>query len=226
MAGRWLACADRDQAGRSVAQVIGTALRKALQQRERARLVLSGGSTPLQAFEWLSAAQLDWSRVDVLPSDERCVAVDHPDSNAGMLRARLLQGPAAAARLHALYRPGTDAAADTAADIAVLRPFDCVLLGMGADGHFASLFPDFEDLDEALDLASPETLVNVRTAASPHPRLSLTLAALCDTTCMLLLIFGADKRAVYETAATGDPRLPISALLTIDNLPLTTVWAP
>lgn len=222
MAARWLACADREQAGRAVAERIEIALRNTLAQRQRARLVLSGGSTPLHAFECLSAAQFDWSRVDLLPSDERCVMEDHPDSNAGMLRARLMQGPAAAARLHPLYRPGAEATAE----IAALRPFDCVLLGMGADGHFASLFPDFDGLDEALDAASPESLVSVRTAASPHPRLSLTLAALRDTPCLLLLIFGADKRAVYEAAAAGDARLPISALLASDDLPLTTVWAP
>ena len=222
MAARWLACADREQAGRAMAERIETSLREALAQDGRACLVLSGGSSPAHTLDCLSTAQLDWSRVDILPSDERCVAEDHPDSNAGMLRARLLQGPAAAARLHPLYRPGVDASAA----IAALRPFDCVLLGMGADGHFASLFPDFDGLDEALDPASPETLLSVRTAASPHPRLSLTLAALCDTPCLLLLLFGADKRAVYEAAAAGKARLPISALLAIDDLPLTTVWAP
>lgn len=222
MAARWLACADREQAARSVADAIALALTRALEAQPSASLVVSGGSTPARTFELLSRADLDWRRVAVLPSDERCVAEDHPDSNARMIRERLLRGPAAAARLLPLYQPGQA----SPPDIGHLLPFSCVLLGMGADGHFASLFPDFDGLREALDPSTPPRALAVRTAASPHPRISLSLSALARTPSLLLLFFGEDKRAVYEAALAGDAAYPVAALLGCDDLPLTTVWAP
>jgi 6-phosphogluconolactonase len=221
MAVRWLACEDREQAAQTVAELISSALAKALAVQSSASLVVSGGSTPARTFELLSDARLAWPQVSVLPSDERCVPAEHPDSNAGMIRARLLRGPAADARLLPLYSAG-----EPAPDLGVLLPFSCVLLGMGADGHFASLFPDFDELHEALDIAAPPRIVEVRTAASPHPRVSLSLSALVRTPCLLLLMFGEDKRSVYEAALAGETEFPVAALLGQADLPLTTVWAP
>ena len=110
----------------------------------QATLVLSGGSSPIDLFERLALIELDWSRVTVLPSDERWVATDQPESNEAALREHLLYGPGNAARLFGLYRDkGTpdDATSQLDAELRQLpRPFDAVVLGMGEDGHTASLF--------------------------------------------------------------------------------------
>jgi 6-phosphogluconolactonase len=222
MAATWLACADREQAAQAVADLIAKTLRDTLAAQQRARLVVSGGTTPGRSFELLSRATLDWSRVDVLPSDERCVRQDHADSNAGLIRRSLLQGAAASAQLVPLFDPQSP----DLPELGGYRPFSCVLLGMGADGHFASLFPDFDGLASALDPANTVALLEVRTQASPHPRRSLTLAALADAASTVLLFFGADKRAVYEAALAGAGEYPVASLLQLPALNLTTVWAP
>jgi len=139
-----------------------------------------------------------------------------------LIRECLLQGAASGAQLLPLYQPGQD----TPPDLGHLLPFSCALLGMGADGHFASLFPDFDGLTEALDVAAPPRTVAVHTAASPHPRISLSLSALVRSQCVVLLMFGEDKRAVYQAALAGEAFYPVTALLALDDLPLTTVWAP
>jgi 6-phosphogluconolactonase len=97
---------------------------------------------------------------------------------------------------------------------------------MGEDGHFASLFPDFEDLEEALDPESRDQCVMVRTAGSPYLRISLTLSALLDSNSIVLLFFGQAKRRVFEAAAAGASNYPVAALLAQDTVPVTVIWAP
>jgi 6-phosphogluconolactonase len=227
---RLLEHADRAAASRAAADLLARGLRADLARCDQASLVVSGGSTPGACFECLAAAQLDWARVVVAPSDERWVPADHVDSNEGLVRRRLLRQQAAAARLLPFYRSGLrpeQAAAHIEADLATIRqPFSAVLLGMGEDGHFASLFPDFEGLSEALDPTGPAASVLVRTAASPHPRISLTLAALHDTPCPVLLFFGAKKRPVFEAARAGDERYPVAALLHRCTATISAIWAP
>jgi len=223
------AFADRAAASSATAGILEESLRRDLQRRGRAALVVSGGSSPAAAFRQLSAAPVDWRQVAVTLSDERWVPAEDPASNAGMLRRDLLRGPAAAARLVPLFRPGmpaSQAAPLVEQDLLALpRPFSCVLLGMGEDGHFASLFPDFDGLAEALDPEGRVQCVAVSTAASPFPRVSLTLAALLDTALVLLLIFGSAKQGVYE-AALGGAAYPVTALLQQGAVPVTVVWAP
>lgn len=223
------ACADRQAASRAAAECLAGRLRDDLEQGGHGSLVLSGGTTPGACFDLLSAAALDWARVTIVPSDERWVPADDPGSNEGLIRSRLLQGKAAAARLLPLYRPGLDPATAPAAverDLrALAQPFSAVLLGMGADGHFASLFPDYAGLARALDPAADERCTLVRTAGSPWLRISLTLAALLQTSLIALLFFGADKRAVFEQALAGTGAYPVQSLLTQSAVPVTVFWA-
>jgi 6-phosphogluconolactonase len=97
---------------------------------------------------------------------------------------------------------------------------------MGEDGHFASLFPDFEDLQKALDPGGRAQCITVQTTASPHLRISLTLSALLNSRHIVLLIFGEVKRRVFEAANNGDSPYPIESLLHHARSPLTVVWAP
>jgi 6-phosphogluconolactonase len=224
------ACANRQAASRAAAERLAAQLREDLEHRESASLVVSGGTTPETCFDLLSEAALDWARVTIVPSDERWVPAGDPHSNEGLIRRRLLRGKAGAARLLPLYRPGLDPAAAPAAverDLAGLGDqFSGVLLGMGADGHFASLFPDFEALPQAVDPDAKTQCVVVHTAGSPLLRISLTLAALVKTPQIALLFFGDEKRAVFEAADGGDARLPVAALLAQEAVPVAVLWAP
>lgn len=221
---------DRMTASEAVAEGMRAALARDLDGQERASLVVSGGSTPVHCFTALSQAPLDWSRVSVFMSDERCVPPDHPDSNEAMVRRTLATGQAVGADVVPVYRDGEDVAGMCGALerrlAAETGPFATVLLGMGEDGHFASLFPDFQDLATGLDLDSGKACLPVATAASPHPRITLTLPTLVRTGELVLLVFGEAKRAVLEDAAAGQGDYPVQALLAQDRTPVKIAWAP
>ena len=216
-------------AERLAADVAGR-LRDAIAARGTASLVVSGGSTPRPFLEALARASLDWSRVLVTLADERWVAVDHPDSNAALVRRTLLTGEAGKARLIELTtaaatpEEGLDAVAARLAEVP--RPFDVVVLGMGGDGHTASLFPDAPELEHAMTTTDSPV-------AAAHPpsvtqaRVTLTRAALVDSAARLLHVTGRDKRDVLERALADEPRLaPIARVL--DERPdgVTIYWAP
>ena len=196
----------------------------------RASLVVSGGSTPGPCFDLMSATTLDWSRVTVVPSDERMVPPDHADSNEQLIRKRLLKDQASDGKFLPLFRTGADVSRVpllVEKDLAkITQPLSAVLLGMGEDGHFASLFPDFDGLQQALDPNSKNSCTLVQTAGSPHLRISLTLSALLNCTHTVLLIFGEAKRGVFEAARRGGSAYPIEALLRLTRKPLTVIWAP
>ena len=223
---------SRADASVAAAELLASLIRKALTSTPAAQasLVVSGGTTPGPCFDLLSAEQLDWSRVTVLPSDERWVAADHPDSNERLIRERLLRGRAAEGKVLSFFRADVDAAQAPSLierDLSALtQPFSATLLGMGEDGHFASLFPDFDGLPGALDPHGMAACVMVQTAGSPHLRISLTLSTLLNAEHTLLLIFGEAKRAVFESAYAGGSAYPVEALLHQSRHPLTVIWAP
>lgn len=204
---------DRSTASRAAADVLAAALSHRLATSAGAVLAVSGGTTPGQCLSELAERPLNWARVRVTLTDERCVPADHPDSNEGMVRRRLLVGRAAAARFVRLQ--GTEMSAFS-------EPFACVLVGMGEDGHFASVFPDADNLDEALDLESDACCLPVRTEASPFARISMTLARLVNSDELVLLAFGAAKRRVLEAPGA----YPVGRLLAQTRLPVRVMWAP
>jgi 6-phosphogluconolactonase len=196
----------------------------------RARFAATGGSTPRAAYERLRNWPIDWSRVDITLGDERWAPPASPDSNQGMLEAELLKGGAAAARFVPLWSDEASpeqAAAEAETGIASLLPFDLVLLGMGEDGHFASLFPGSPALAEGLDPAAPRLCIAVPAGdpAPALPRISLTLRALLDARLIVLLITGEAKRRTLEAALAGAD-LPARALLLQDRAPVRILWAP
>lgn len=221
--------ATRDEASRAAAKFIAGRLRDRLAAEGDAAIVVSGGSTPVRCFEQLSNAELEWSRIRVVLSDERWLPPAHPDSNERLIRAHLLRGRAAAASLLPVFAGGSSPAercTELDAAWSVLpHPFACTLLGMGSDGHFASLFPDADNLALGLDPASGRSFLPVTTAASPHARITMTLPALLRTNAVLLLIFGNDKREVCAAAAAGDDSLPAAALFAQRQTPVHVYWA-
>ncbi len=219
----------REEASVAAAERIAAALRRRLDAGLATSLVVSGGTTPARCFAALADTELNWSDVTIIASDDRWVPADHEDSNEKLIRDTLLVEHAADATLFGYYaddKTFEHRCRELDAEIRFMPfPFACSLLGMGADGHFASLFPDAENLETGLDLESHTLCLPVRTAASPHVRVSLTLAALSRSDEIILLFFGDDKRAVFEEAVHDDI-YPVSRLLRQKRAPVHTYWAP
>lgn len=220
----------REQASVAAANHINAALKKRLELQPEASLVVSGGTSPVQCLTELAASDVDWQRVHVLLSDERWVAPDSEDSNERLIHETLLQGKGAEARLHPMFSDSFSLEERCELFEETIRtlpfPFACSLVGMGEDGHFASLFPDADNLDEGLDVDSWHLCLPIITAASPHPRLTLSLAALSRSDVVVLLIFGDKKREVYERAKADANAYPVSRLLLQKRAPVRLFWAP
>lgn len=223
----WHEAPDATTLSRQLADWVAARLRAALGERKRALLVVSGGSTPVPFFEALSQAELDWSGVTVTLADERCLPPQHPDSNAHLVQQHLLRGRAQAAHWLPLFDPAQPSpeAACRHAEAALAAPHwpaDVVVLGMGADGHTASLFPHAPELKEALDAGPGPRCVAVAAPTLPNvpvPRLSLSARALLDARALAIHITGPAKAALLRQAwASGegaelDARWPIRLAL-------------
>lgn len=207
---------DRDLLAIDLANVLAGELEECLLTHDHASFAVPGGTTPGPIFDALCAADLDWGRVHILPSDERCVAQDDPRSNALLIRERLMTGRAAAAQFLPLFTPSETpeaGIADIQANLERELPISVLLLGMGADMHTASLFPGANGLSAALDPHAP-ILAVIRSDTVPEPRISLTARVLDGAMSKHVVIFGADKRAALERALTLPPEeAPIQAIL-------------
>ncbi|PTX01290.1 6-phosphogluconolactonase [Pararhodobacter aggregans] len=215
---------DADMMMLSLARILSRDLREALLRRDRALFAVPGGTTPGPVFDMLSAVDIDWDRVDVVPGDERWLPEDHPRSNAGQLRARLLRGKASAAHLLPLWRdlPPAEGAALTAADLEPLLPIDVALVGMGADMHTASMFPGAPELALALANDAP-VIVPITAPDAPEPRVTMSARVLKGAFALHVLIVGAEKREALERAQKLSPtEAPINALLSKASVH----WAP
>jgi 6-phosphogluconolactonase len=223
--------ATAELTARALAQAVAAKLRDGLQQRRRASLIVPGGRTPEPFLNQLAMQELPWSSVIVSLSDDRLVAADHADSNEGTLRRHLLQGAAEWAQLIPLVKPALDAGellgAAERALATMPRPVDATVVGMGEDGHTASLFPGAAGTAEALDTGRPQRVALIRPAEAPHPRISLTLRALLDTRAVMILIHGERKRGAIERAADSEPtHHPIAALVQQAVVPVHLYYSP
>lgn len=223
---------DRQILARELALSIAADLTSAVRERGQASLVVSGGGTPKPMFEALSRLALPWSSVRVTLADERWVSTDHEASNERLVRSNLLVGEAAAAEIIGLKNtaatPEEGEAACEAALAGLAQPFDVVVLGMGGDGHTASLFPGASALAVGLDPQSSKSCLAVHPARAPHARMSLTLAALLRSRRLIVHITGENKRAVYRQAleAGSSDEFPIRAVLGSNHPGLQLYWAP
>jgi len=214
-----------------------TALRTAIDERGEASFMVSGGSSPEALYKSLSTADLAWESVYVALVDERWVDFDHDKSNEAFVTRTLMQNNAAQANLVGMKNSATTAREGLAdcenAYQQLAQPFDITILGMGSDGHTASLFPHAEGLTEALNPDS-ETLCAAITA---HPsevtgaiteRMTLNLSGLLRSRSLLLLLTGEEKLNVFREAQAGKDvnAMPVRAVLQQQQVPVILYWAP
>ena len=195
----------------------------------RARLMLTGGSTPVACYEVLKDRPLGWSRVDLALTDDRFVPPNDPNSNEKLVRDHLLKGPAADAHLTPLWSDaGSPDAAAARAEPAIraLDRMDAVLLGVGADGHICSLFPHSPQRVEGMDPDARRLVIGVPEAGQPPyvPRITLTWPAFMNTDLVVILISGDDKKQVIQAAMAGAD-MPVQAVLTQTQVPVRILWA-
>ncbi len=195
---------DRDTLCVELEKTLTSLLSEGINSRGRASLAVSGGSTPVQLFKSLSSIDIDWQQVDICLVDERWVEPSDPDSNENLVRTHLLQNKAAAAQFIGMKNSATTAGegeADCAAHLAKLqRPFDVLILGMGNDGHTASLFPGAVKLPQATDMDSGKICMGIAPVTAPHERMTLTLPEILASRQLFLHITGQDKKEVLEQA--------------------------
>ncbi|MCR8726313.1 6-phosphogluconolactonase [Frigidibacter sp. ROC022] len=207
---------DRDFLFMRAADMMASELRAALGHEERVSFGVPGGTTPGPIFDTLAGVALDWDRVDILPSDERWVPESSDRSNARLIRRRLLTGHAAAARFHPLWRdtPQPEDVLDELTEMVTPHlPFNLLWLGMGADMHTASIFPDSDRLAEALAPDAP-LLMPMRRPGEEEIRLTITLPYLTSAMSLHLLLLGEDKKEALMRARDLEPaQAPVAGVL-------------
>jgi 6-phosphogluconolactonase len=218
-----------ESAAAELAQQIAGALRDVVRERGAGSLLVPGGRTPLPLFRALRRSDLAWQKIAISLTDERWVPANHADSNERLVRAELLVDAAAVARFVPLHNAAPTAAlgaANSWSDLSgFARPFDVVVLGMGEDGHFASLFPQSPGIAAALNTNAAPGCVAMSAPSAPHDRISLNLAALSAARRLFLFISGAHKRELIESSG-ATARLPIGALLALRHPKPEVYWAP
>ncbi len=217
--------ADREMLAMNVANTLAGELKNALLSHDSVSLAVPGGTTPGPIFDNLSAVSLDWSKVEVMLTDERWVPPDHDMSNAGLLRRHLLVGPAAQAHFTPFFTDGitaAEASEDLSVRIAAHLPLSVLVLGMGADMHTASLFPGAQGLEVAMAPDAP-AVAPITVPGQDIGRITLSRWVLDGALSKHLVIFGDEKRAAVERALTLPAHeAPIGAVLE----GATIHWAP
>ena len=222
----------REAASEAAAALVVATLAAAVLARGEASLMVSGGSTPVQTFDYLSAVPFDWARVTVGLVDERWVGPDHPDSNERLVRAYLLKGLAGAADFVPMKTVSNDldaAALERSAAYAPhCDPADFVLLGMGKDGHTASWFPGNARLAELVSPPDGRCVAAIEApGATIAQRMTLTVPAVTGARRGVLLVFGEAKRDALKSAETADPlQCPVRYAMDRMGDRLAIYWAP
>ena len=219
----WQRFGDEHAHSLALSQALQASLQDLLARQARVVLALSGGQSPRAMMALLSQADLDWSRVTVQWVDERLLTRHHPDSNSELIESVLLQNQAAQAQWHnCLPRPQGEARVlDDAEQQAVLQAAlmtyqtpDVVVLGMGMDGHTASLFADAPQFAAAMDRHQAQPLMIVEPPSAPYARISMTLAAILQAKTLYIAAYGAQKQALLQQALlTEEALLPITWVL-------------
>lgn len=223
---------DRDTLCNDLASTVADLLNEGIRKQGKASLAVSGGSTPVQLFKCLSLIDISWQHVDIFLVDERWVEPGDADSNEGLVKEYLLQNKAASANFTGMKNSAATATGGEPVCEQLLakiaQPFDVLILGMGGDGHTASLFPGAKKLSMATDMNSGRTCMALAPLTAPHERMSLTLPVILGSRQIFLHIVGQKKKDVLEKAMADGPieDMPIRFILRRQVPSLSVYWAP
>jgi 6-phosphogluconolactonase len=228
---------NRDALFEALTQYCQNALQSGCTDNGSASFMVSGGSTPAPLYQRLAKLPLPWQQIKVALVDERWVGPEHKSSNQAFIQSTLMQDNASKANftvMKTLAATAKDGLDDTSANYAKLpQPFDLTILGMGGDGHTASIFPECDGIEQALDSQSDQLLSAITAKRSEVTgdnleRITLSLAGLLKSRQLVLLITGEEKLAVYRQALnqSNPQKMPVSAVLTQQQVPVHVFWAP
>lgn len=210
-----------------LASQLAMILADAIAQRDHAYLVVSGGKTPVALFKALAQTDLPWNKVTIALADERCVPIDDSSRNERLVRQLLLQHHAAAAHFLSLYDAHDEGLHAIERQIAALPVFDAVVLGVGEDGHTASLFPCSHELSFGLAEDAAAVLF-IRPTTAPHQRVSLSKKRLLNSRVIFFHLVGQNKLTVlHQAMAQHNPMvMPVSAFLNNNHPNVHVMYAP
>ena len=210
---------SRAQLDQQFAEQVAQLLENAINEKGKASLAVSGGSTPKGFFQALSKHDITWEKVTITLADERWVDETSDASNTRLVKENLLQNKASKAQFFALKvadSPTSEVLAQlkTQAEQTIL-PLDVLILGMGEDGHTASLFPCSEQIAQAISLENNDVFMAVTPTTAPHQRITFTLASLLQSKQIFLHLCGENKQQVLQQALadTNALTMPIRAFL-------------
>jgi len=220
---------NSDSLASDLSQSIGEILIEAIRKRGHASMAVSGGNTPISLFKNFSLLSIDWTKVDLTLVDDRWVDSKNTYSNELLVRTHLIKNKAAKVNFFPLKNDSKTAVEGQKNSEEVLKnitlPFDVVVLGMGADGHTASLFPCSEELYDAMDLNNPNILISISPKTAPYERLSLTAKVIIDSKNIFLHLNGSSKLQTLESVMEykDSSKMPIYAFL---EKGLSIYWSP
>ena len=208
---------------------IGQLLTQSITENGCASIAVSGGRTPISLFEELSKLNLDWSKVDLTLVDERWVDAKHEDSNELLVRKHLIKNKATQINFFPIKNSAKIAKEGQVLYEQVLQqvklPFDVIVLGMGDDGHTASLFPCCKELSQAMDPNNQQKCIVTKPKNAPYVRISLTFSTISKAKNLILHLRGSSKLHTFELAMTlkDAKKMPIYAFT---EQPLEIYWSP
>ncbi len=215
----WFSVNDSETLVVDLTERIRQLLTQSIDENGRASMAVSGGRTPVDLFEAVSKLKLDWSKVDLTLVDERWVEVKHKDSNESLVKKHLMKNNASKVSFTSLMgssKSAKDGQAECEKSLqSIKQPFDVIILGMGNDGHTASLFPCCEELNEAMDPSNSQRCIATTPKNAPYERMSLTYAAIKSAKNLILHLNGSDKLTTLELAMSckDAKKMPIFAFI-------------
>lgn len=228
----FLSFPSRPAAEEALAAALEAGVRDAHAEGRRARIALSGGSSPEPAYRAFAAKDLDWSKVDIALVDDRWVDVEQAGSNQAMIERAFAS--AIGVTIFGMKLPTSSpklAEAELDGVYRALRPFDAIVLGMGPDAHTASWFPASPDLAACLDPQGPATVLGIDASLAPVAapyleRMTVTLPVVSEAQQILILLFGADKKQILQQALDMSvTNAPIKAVIDATGARCVALWA-
>ncbi|RJE75880.1 6-phosphogluconolactonase [Pseudoalteromonas sp. MSK9-3] len=225
---------SKAQMTEALASLLETGITSGIKQDGKALVMVSGGSSPAPAYKYLSDLPLEWDKVSIAMVDERWVEPNHAKSNEAFIHETLLQNKAAGTHFTTMKNVASsaiDGHAHCEEAYNALKIPDVTILGMGPDGHTASLFPNAQGLEHGLktsNIVCPINAIESEVTGSITERMSLSLHGITRSKEVVLLISGEEKRAMYEQAKTHGSEfdIPLRAVLNHPDITLSVFWCP